>query len=130
MKFFIIINGAPWSSPASLTALKFAEAVVDSGHDIYRLFFFQDGVHNASAFAVAPQDEIDIPKRWLALIDKHQLDAVVCAASALKHGLLDAGEAVRYDKDGHNLLPSFEISGIGQLVDALTQADRVVNFVS
>ncbi len=130
MKFSIIINGAPWSSPAAFSALKFAEAVVDGGHEIYRLFFFQDGVHNGSAFAVAPQDEVDIPKRWHALISEHDLDAVVCAASALKHGLLDAGEAARYDRTGHNLLPGFDISGLGQLVDALNQADRVVTFVT
>lgn len=130
MKFSIIVNSAPWSSPAAFSALKFAEAVVESDHEIYRLFFFQDGVHNGSAFAVAPQDEVDIPKRWQALISKHKLDAVVCAASALKHGLLDAGEAARYDKDGHNLLPGFDISGLGQLVDALNQADRVVTFVN
>ena len=129
MKFAILINGAPWSSQAALSALKFAESVLAEGHDIQRLFFFQDGVHNASAYAVTPQDEIDIPKRWQALINSHNLDAVVCAASALKHGLLDAGEASRYEKNGHNLLPGFDISGLGQLVDTLGEADRVVSFV-
>ena len=130
MKFSIIINGAPWSSPAAYSALRFAEAVLAGGHQIHRLFFYQDGVHNGSAFAVAPQDEVDIPARWQALISKHGIDAVVCAASALKRGIIDSAEADRYEKQGHNLLPGFTISGLGQLVDAMGQADRVVSFVT
>lgn len=128
MKFSIIINGAPWSSPSALSALHFAEAVLAEGHHIQRLFFYQDGVHNASLFAVPPQDETDIPQRWEALIREHRLDAVVCAASALKRGILDAAEAGRYDKPGSNLRDGFTISGLGQLVDAMGQSDRLVNF--
>ena len=129
MKFSLVIHGAPWSSPSALSALQFAETALAAGHDIYRLFFYQDGVCNGSAFAVPPQDETDIPARWQALIEDHGIDAVVCAASALKRGILDAAEAERYEKVGHNLRPGFTVSGLGQLVDAVQQSDRVVNFV-
>jgi len=128
MKFSIIVNGAPWSSPSALSALHFAEAVAESEHELYRVFFYQDGVHNASAFVVPPQDETDLPSRWQRLIDNHHVDAVVCAASALKRGVIDAAEAGRYEKSGHNLLPGFTISGLGQLVDAFQISDRVINF--
>lgn len=130
MKFTLVINGAPWSSPSALSALKFAEATLASGHEIYRLFFYQDGASNASAFCVPPQDEIDIPARWQTLIQSHDIDAVVCAASALKRGILDAAEAERYDKEGANLRPGFTVSGLGQFIDAAQQSDRVVSFVT
>jgi tRNA 2-thiouridine synthesizing protein D len=109
--------------------LQFAETVIASGHDIYRLFFYQDGACNGSLYCVPPQDEIDIPARWQALIEAHNIDAVVCAASALKRGILDAAEAERYGKDGHNLRPGFSISGLGQLIDAAQRSDRLVSFV-
>ena len=130
MKFTLVINGAPWSSPSARTALKFAETALSSGHEIYRLFFYQDGAGNASGYCVAPQDEEDIPARWEALITKHDIDAVVCAASALKRGILDDAESERYERDGANLRPGFTVSGLGQFIDAATQSDRVVSFVT
>ncbi|NNE37113.1 MAG: sulfurtransferase complex subunit TusD [Gammaproteobacteria bacterium] len=129
MKFTLVINGAPWSSQSALSALHFATAAIDSGHEIYRLFFYQDGASNASLFCVPPQDETDIPAGWEALIAEHSIDAVVCAASALKRGILDAAEADRYDKPGSNLRPGFTVSGLGQLIDAAQNSDRVVSFV-
>ena len=130
MKFSIVINGAPWSSPSALSALQFTEAALESGHDIYRLFFYQDGASNGSLLCVPPQDEVDIPARWQALIEKHAIDAVVCAASALKRGILDEAEAARYDKAGYNLRPGFSVSGLGQLIDAAQQSDRLISFVT
>ena len=129
MKFSIVIQGAPWSSPAALSALRFTETALAEGHVIYRLFFYQDGACNGSLLSVPPQDEIDIPLAWEKLIAEYQLDAVVCAASALKRGILDEVEAGRYDKPGHNLRPGFSVSGLGQLIDATQQSDRVISFV-
>ncbi len=129
MKFSIVIQGAPWSSNASLSALRFTEAVLECGHEIVRLFFYQDGASNGSSLCVPPQDEIDIPGKWQALINEHEIDAVVCAASALKRGILDEAEAERYEKNANNLLSGFSVSGLGQLIDATAQSDRVVSFV-
>lgn len=128
MKFSIVIYGAPYSSEAAGSALNFTRAVLASGHDVYRLFFYQDGVHNASNLVVPPQDEQHIPQAWQALIRDNDLDAVVCIASTLKRGVLDVREAERYEKPAANLLPEFVISGLGQYVDALLNADRVVVF--
>ncbi|MND01677.1 Sulfurtransferase TusD [compost metagenome] len=62
------------------------------------------------------------------MIAQHGIDAVVCVASALKRGILDEKEALRYDAAGSSLAPGFVISGLGQLVDATLKADRVINF--
>lgn len=127
-RFAILIQGAPYTSQAALSALHFCRALLDQGHTIERLFFYQDGVHNASLLIVPPQDEFHIPQAWQALIEQHGIDAVVCIASALKRGILDAGEAARYDKPAANLLPGFTIGGLGLWLEASAKADRVLNF--
>lgn len=127
--FSIVIYGAPYSSQAANSALNFSNAVLEAGHSIYRLFFYQDGVHNASSLVVPPQDEENIPEAWQALIKKYEIDAVVCVASALKRGILNESEAKRYEKGRANLLPEFTISGLGQLVDASLNSDRLVSFM-
>jgi len=129
MKFSLVIYGAPWTSPSALSALHFAESVIASGHQIFRLFFYQNGVFNGSLAAVPPQGETDIPARWETLIKNHDLDAVVCATSAVRRGILDVSEADRYDKEAATLRSGFTISGLGQLIDAIQEADRVIHFV-
>jgi tRNA 2-thiouridine synthesizing protein D len=126
--FSLIIQGAPYSSQAALSALNFSTAALESGHHIYRLFFYQDGVHNASALIVPPQDEIHLPKTWQNLISTFTLDAVVCVASALKRGIVDSREAERYELSGSNILPGFTIGGLGLWLDATLNSDRILNF--
>ena len=126
--FAVVIQGAPYSSQAAHSALLFCEAVLASGHRLQRLFFWQDGVHNASALCTPPQDERNLPRAWQQLIAAHGIDAVVCVASALRRGIVDAGEARRYELNASNLLPGFVLGGLGQLVDAHLQTDRLVTF--
>ncbi|GFM63681.1 sulfurtransferase complex subunit TusD [Pseudomonas capsici] len=127
MKFAISLFSAA-HAPSSRRALQFAEAVLAGGHEIVRLFFYQDGVHSASANAVSPQDEQDLPKQWRDFITAHQLDGVVCIAAALRRGVLNAEEAERYQRPSANLLEPWELSGLGQLHDAVQSADRLICF--
>ena len=62
------------------------------------------------------------------LASGHQIELIVCVASALRRGILDATESERYEKSDHNLAPGFEISGLGQLIDSSLSADRLVTF--
>lgn len=93
---FVIALFAPPHSPAARRALRFAEATLAGGHEISRLFFYQDGVHSASANIVAAQDELDVAAQWSRFVTANQLDGVVCIAAGLRRGVLDAGEAQRY----------------------------------
>jgi len=127
MKFAIAVF-SPAHAPSSRRALRFAEAVLEGGHDITRLFFYQDGVHSASANIVAPQDEIDVAAQWRAFIQDHRLDAVVCIAAALRRGVLNQEEAQRYQRPAANLPAPWELSGLGQLHEAAQLADRLICF--
>ncbi|MEZ0151116.1 MAG: sulfurtransferase complex subunit TusD, partial [Candidatus Reddybacter sp.] len=110
------------------SALRFARAALASGHGIYRLFFYHDGVHNASTLVTAAQDENSLPQQWRELIEQHQLDSVVCIAAATRRGILSEQEAKRLGKAGGNLSDGHQVSGLGQLVDASLHADRVITF--
>ncbi|MDZ5603935.1 sulfurtransferase complex subunit TusD [Pseudomonas sp. RP23018S] len=127
MKFAIAVF-SPAHAPSSRRALRFAEAVLQAGHDITRLFFYQEGVHSASANVVAPQDETDIAAQWRALIETRQLDAVVCIAAALRRGVLNQEEAERYQRPAANLPSPWALSGLGQLHEAAQTADRLMCF--
>jgi len=128
MIFSLAIYSAPYSSQASHSAYEFAKTLLSQGHKLHRLFFYHDGVHNATAIAAPPQDELNLPRAWQLLIDQFKLDAVVCIASALRRGIINHEEAQRYDKVSDNLAQEFSISGLGQLVDAAVYSDRLITF--
>ncbi len=75
-----------------------------------------------------PQDDRNLQRQWSELALMHHLDLVVCIAAAQRRGILDANEAKRQGKDADNIAPGFRISGLGQLIEAGIQSDRMVVF--
>lgn len=128
MNFTIAVYAAPYTNQASDTAYAFARTALEAGHDISRIFFYHSGVLNANGLAVPPQDEVDITERWAELSKKHSMELAVCIAAALKRGILDENEASRYERAQFNLHPAFNLVGLGQWVDAMINADRVLVF--
>ncbi len=117
MKFGLMVSTGPYTRQGSDTAYQFAVAVLAKGHEVQRVFFYHDGVYNASRFTEPPQDDRHIVNRWSALATQHKVDLVVCVAAALRRGIKD-----------EVLAPGFRISGLGQLVDSGIKADRFVTF--
>jgi tRNA 2-thiouridine synthesizing protein D len=115
MKFALLITAAPFSTQGAETALRFARAAISNGHTVERIFFFRDGVHNASSFTTVPQDESNIPAEWQQFCDAQKIDAVVCVSAANKRGIVDTNTNI-------------PIAGLGLLTDAMINADRLVTF--
>lgn len=128
MKFGIVVNEGPYTHQASDTAYNFTKAALEKGHEIIRVFFYHDGVNNATRLTVPPQDDRNLQKLWSELAEAHKLDMVVCIAAAQRRGILDENEAKRQGKDADNIAAGFRISGLGQLIDAGIKADRLVTF--
>lgn len=124
----VMVTGSPVSQQAAQSALSFCEAALSAGHQIYRVFFYEDAVYVGTALSVSPQDERNLNVAWSEFVQRHQLDAVICVASALKRGILNNSEASRYQKQAANLADGFDVSGLGQWVDACLNSDRVVSF--
>tara|TARA_B100001123_G_C14769921_1_gene812265 strand:- start:135 stop:524 length:390 start_codon:yes stop_codon:yes gene_type:complete len=128
VKFSIVVYAAPYSSEAASTAYNFTKTLLDEGHEVYRIFFFSDGVHNANRLAISPQDEKNLQKSWDALIKSHELNSVACVTSAIKRGIINQQEAVRHELAETSIFDSSELGGLGQLIDAAINSDRIVNF--
>lgn len=128
MKFAIMVSEGPYTHQATDSAYQFAKAAIAKGHEVMRVFFYHDGVNNGTRLTVPPQDDRHIVNRWSELAAQNNIDLVICIAAAQRRGLLDENEAKRQGKDADNIAPNFRISGLGQLVEAGVQADRLVVF--
>lgn len=126
--YTLVITGAPYTSQAPQTALSFAEAAVNAGHSIERVFLYGDGVHLASALCSPPSDETHWPRAWSEFLIEHQIPAVACIASALRRGIVDAKEQSRYELPASNLRSPFEIAGLGEWVESRVAGSRTLYF--
>ncbi len=128
MKFTIMINEGPYQHQSSDTALQFARAVLAQGHEIFRIFFYHDGVNNGTRLSVPPADDRLLQKEWSELSKEHDLDLVLCIAAAQRRGIMDEDEAKRQGLDANNIIEGFRISGLGQLIEGGIESDRTVVF--
>ena len=117
MKFGILVNEGPYQHQASDSAYLFCRAAIDKGLEVSRVFFYHDGVNNSTRLTEPPQDDRNVVARWSRLAAEHGVDLVVCVAAALRRGIKE-----------EVLAPGFRISGLGQLVEAGIEADRLVTF--
>lgn len=127
MKFALALFSSP-HAPSSRRALRFAESLLAQGHEIIRVFLYQDAVHLASVLSVTAQDERDIPTAWQNFIAENKIDSVVCIAAALRRGVLDEVEARRYGRAVTNLASGWHLSGLGQFHEVAQEADRIICF--
>ncbi len=128
MKFTIQVNTGPYTHQASDTAYQFTRAALAAGHEIYRVFFYHDGVNNGTSYSVPPQDDRNLQQLWSDLAEQHNLDMIVCVAAAQRRGIMDEGESTKHGKGSPNIAPGFQISGLGQLIEGGVQSDRLLVF--
>ncbi|MDQ7730186.1 sulfurtransferase complex subunit TusD [Halomonas sp. SpR8] len=128
MQYGLLVMGAPYSSPAPHSALRFAHAIITRGHQLAGVFFYHDGVHNASSLMAPPQDELNLREAWLELHQYHDVALDVCIAAALRRGLMSESEALRHGKQAFNIVSPFELTGLGQLLELQHRSDRFITF--
>ncbi|RUR38480.1 sulfurtransferase complex subunit TusD [Vreelandella populi] len=128
MEYGLLVMGAPYTSPAPHSALRFAHALLAQGHQLSGVFFYHEGVHNASSLMAPPQDELNLREAWAELHQAHQVSLDVCIAAALRRGVLSEAEAKRHGKTSFNLEAPFELTGLGQLLTLQQRCDRLITF--
>ena len=128
LTYTLLVNGSVYGTQSARNAYLFAEALIEKGHQLKSVFFYQDGVFNGSALTVPANDEFDLVKAWQSLAEKHQVKLETCVAAALRRGVIGEVEASQHQISAHNLAESFEQSGLGSLAEALLSQDRVVQF--
>jgi len=117
MKLAILVNEGPFTHQASDSAYRFAAAAIDKGHEVARVFFYNDGVYNANKLSEPQTDDRNLVSLWAELGKENGIDLVVCIAAALRRGIKE-----------DILQDGFRISGLGQLVEAGIENDRLVVF--
>ncbi len=117
MKFSVLVSEGPFTHQASDSAYHFVKAALDKGHEVMRVFFYHDGVNNGNRLSEPQQDDRNLVRLWTELGKEHDLDLVICVAAALRRGLKD-----------EILAEGFRISGLGQLIEAGMESDRLVTF--
>ncbi|MCA1772650.1 MAG: sulfurtransferase complex subunit TusD [Halomonas sp.] len=130
MDYGLLVMGAPYSHSAPHSALRFAHAVLARGHQLVGVFFYHDGVHNASTLMTPPQDELNLRDAWQVLHEQHDVALDVCIAAALRRGVVSQSEAARHGYDTFNLEAPFELTGLGQLLTLQQRCDRLITFAS
>ncbi len=126
--FSLMVTANPYTAQGQYTALRFANEVINKGHQLKRIFFYADGVLIASRLNCPPSDEINLTKAWAKLAIEKDVELTVCVTAALKRGIVNQAEADRNALTGENLDPAFEISGLGQLTEAMLESDKLITF--
>ena len=128
MRFALMVTGPAYGTQQASSALQFAQALLDAGHELISVFFYREGVYNANQLTSPASDEFDLVRAWQTLHETHGVELQICVASALRRGVVDNTEAERLGLAGANLQPGFSLSGLGSLAQAALTCDRMVQF--
>jgi len=126
--YSLLVLSSPLAGSSARTAADFAGAVLARGHTLERVFFLDAGVQHGAVSRVLPQGEHNTLDEWLELRRTHSVELLLCVSSALRYGMLDENEATRHERGAATVHPAFTIAGLGQLVEAHQQSDRLVTF--
>lgn len=128
LTYTLVVNGSVYGSQSARNAYLFACALLEKGHKLVSVFFYQNGVNNASSLVLPANDEFDLTKAWQSLSDKHNIRLESCVAASLRRGIVDHNEAKTHALPSSNVAQGFELAGLGGLAEAMLVQDRVVQF--
>lgn len=128
LDYVLVVSEPVYGRQLARTAYQFACTLLEKGHTVSRIFFYQDGVTNGSGLTVPANDEFDLVAAWRALADTHGIKLETCVAAALRRGIVSEQEASQHKLATANLATGFDQAGLGGLSEALLTADRVIQF--
>ncbi len=128
LTYTLVVNGSVYGSQSARNAYLFACALLEKGHQLVSVFFYQDGVNNASNLILPANDEFDLTKAWQALSFQHGIRLESCVAASLRRGVVDDNESKTHGLTSRNVAEGFELAGLGGLAEAMLVQDRVVQF--
>ncbi|CAM3782002.1 Sulfurtransferase TusD [Vibrio aerogenes CECT 7868] len=128
LTYTIVVNGPLYGTQSARSAYQFALALLQKGHILVSVFFYQDGVTNGSRLSVPANDEFDLANAWQKLARDHQVRLETCVAASLRRGIVSQEECELHELSAVNLADDFSQAGLGSLAQALMTQDRVVQF--
>ena len=65
---------------------------------------------------------------WSSISKRGNTKLILCVSSALTQGILDKTTSLQSKNFPENIAMGFEMGGIGSLVDAVANSDRLISF--
>lgn len=115
-----MITSSPLSNLTATSIALVKQMLMDDNIKLIGVFFYQDGVLNASASLSIPADEYQSVKQWQSIHCDYHLPLHLCITAAEKRGLSDEWQ------DTSNILPEFTVSGLGEFVSLYNTADQLI----
>ncbi|WP_236559808.1 sulfurtransferase complex subunit TusD [Colwellia sp. 20A7] len=116
-KLAVLVTTSPYSN-LSVTALDYIETALQSGIELVGVFFYQNGVMHANKGIQIASDEFQAIQHWQRLQQTYNLPLHLCITAAEKRGMSD--------ENTESIHSIFTVSGLGELVELSTKADRMV----
>lgn len=128
MRYTLLVTGPAYGTQHSSSAYLFAQALLAAGHELESVFFYREGVLNASLLTSPASDEFNLSRAWQRLHQEHGVALNICVAAALRRGITDQQEANNLNLPSANLAEGFQLSGLGALAEAALTCERLVQF--
>lgn len=126
--FLILVHCGRYANQSSRSALLYAQAAVEAGHEVKAIFFYSEGAAHGNGLAVIPQDELDTTPGFKKLKADHNIPLLLCVTAAEKRGVLDASQAQQESFEHHNLDEAFTVAGLAEMAAITAEVDKVVQF--
>lgn len=117
MIYVLAVKSPVYGKQGAYVAYRFAQALLEKGHEINQIFFFQDGVTNGNGFTDPASDEVNLTGKWRQLAESSGISLHLCISAAARRGVVE-----------QNLAPPFVLAGLGEFSQAVLAADRLITF--
>ncbi|OOF67997.1 sulfurtransferase complex subunit TusD [Rodentibacter caecimuris] len=124
MDYVLAVKSPIYGKQGAFLAYQFAQALLQKGHRITQIFFFQEAVSNGNFFVYPATDEFNLQRAWQALSSQYQIPLHLCVAASQRRGVVDRQSA--RDPQQINLADRFVIAGLGEFMAEILKADRVI----
>lgn len=126
--FLLMVHSANYANQSSRSALKYAQAVINRGHTLKAIFFYQDGVCHANALTLIPTDELDTNNGFKTLKNTFEIPLLICVTAAEKRGIIDEQQAKTESLAHFNVDGAYTVAGLAEMAGIAAEADYVVQF--
>jgi len=128
MNYALLITANAATHPAAHSAYHFAQALLTQQHTISQIFFMHDGVYGCARYLTPPQDEINTANDLIHFAQINNIKLVACHNACLRRGLIDIEDAKAHGHDTSTVHPDVKVAGMGELIAAMSNADRIIEF--
>ena len=82
MNYVLAVKSPVYGKQGAFLAYQFAKALLEKGHAISQIFFFQDGVSNGNGLVYPANDEFNLTQAWQAFSAQHHIPLHLCVAAS------------------------------------------------